>query len=347
MLFALKASFEVWSSPVIFASVYPLISNTGFAIRNIKKLRFSQMGLLLACILIGFHGLDFIYAGNKAEFIFFGYLIALMLAMTLSCFSFACLIEKEVIENEVKDLLYNTSRMASLGELSAEIAHEIKNPVHVISLNTHVLKTMFISNFNEKNTAEKCLDIIDRMTGRINAIVSTLRQNSQNGQNDNTELVSLKQILSDTIILCESRAKNLKISINYEMDSTINFIECRAIQISQVILNLIQNSLDALEFTDSSHKWIKVIINKKNENFVVISVVDSGHGIPSEIKNKIFEPLFTTKKNGRGTGLGLSISQRAIADHGGTLSIDSESKNTKIDILLPISGIQKIRSKVV
>ena len=109
-------------------------------------------------------------------------------------------------------------------------------------------------------------------------------------------------------------------------------IDCINVQISQVILNFLNNSMDAIsELTD---KWIKLVVDEDYKG-VTLKCIDSGNGIPDAIREKLFQPFFTTKAVGKGTGLGLSISQGIIKAHGAKLHLDEESKNTCFVISFP------------
>ena len=116
-----------------------------------------------------------------------------------------------------------------------------------------------------------------------------------------------------------------------EIDEEIE-IECRLIQIEQVLLNLLNNSFDAI--ADLEEKWIRVDVEAE-DHFVNIKVVDSGKGIPAEASEKIMMPFFTTKEVGKGTGLGLSISSGILKSHGGELSLDRNAANTTFVIRVP------------
>ena len=113
------------------------------------------------------------------------------------------------------------------------------------------------------------------------------------------------------------------------------FIRCRATQISQVLINLLNNSYDAIETLPE--KWVKVELDAGSER-ARIRIVDSGLGIPLEIRDKILNPFFTTKEIGKGTGLGLSVSKGIIDEHGGVLSVPENVKNTTFEIELHIAG---------
>jgi C4-dicarboxylate-specific signal transduction histidine kinase len=111
-------------------------------------------------------------------------------------------------------------------------------------------------------------------------------------------------------------------------------IHCQEVPISQVLINLIGNSCDAIQ--GQKDKWIKISAEIKDEN-VFLSVTDSGNGIPALLQEKIFQPFFTTKAIGQGTGLGLSISKGIINSQNGNLTLDTQCKNTKFVIQLPKS----------
>ena len=121
------------------------------------------------------------------------------------------------------------------------------------------------------------------------------------------------------------------ISLSFEEEEEL-FIKCQKVQISQVFLNLISNSVD--EIKDKEGSWIKVKL-KNLDNKIQIRVEDSGSGIPIEIQNKMFLPFFTTKDVGSGTGIGLSISTGIVNSHNGKLYVDNEVKNTCIVLELP------------
>ena len=110
-------------------------------------------------------------------------------------------------------------------------------------------------------------------------------------------------------------------------------IACRPTQIAQVLVNLINNSRDAV--SNLNEKWIKVEVDKTDDN-IIIAITDSGPGIPASVRAKMFNPFFTTKEVGVGTGLGLSISAGIIKSHNGQLRLASKSKNTRFEVVLPI-----------
>lgn len=332
--------------PSTLVAAYPVLK---FApqLKNIKKHSMTKNGLLICYIAVSIHVVDYAYFVNKPEFLFTGYLLALMLAIGASCFSFAVLVERAIIDVEVKDLLYNTARLSALGAMAAEITHEIKNPLTVLALNNYQLKQQLQAGRLDEIYLKNKFEVTDRMTKRLMTIMDGLKTNFQSGDHDDLVEVSLSEIFEETKILCESRASRLKISLSFNEKIKDIAIECRAVQVSQVLQNLIQNAMDAIEEHKSPDRWVAVEASLVEKDHVQIVVSDSGPGIPDSIRFKVFDSLFTTKSNGKGTGLGLSISRRFVEEHGGSLLLE-DAQQTRFVITLPVHQLvsQKTRARL-
>jgi C4-dicarboxylate-specific signal transduction histidine kinase len=159
-----------------------------------------------------------------------------------------------------------------------------------------------------------------------------LRNISRDGAKDAFEPVKVKEIFSNILDLCTERikARNVKLDIQFPEESVQ--VTARAIQIEQILLNLLNNSNDAIE--SLSEKWIKLSA-KAYPDRVQIIITDSGNGIPEAIAQNLMQPFFTTKADGRGTGLGLSISLRIAQEHHGNLYYDSSNPHTSFILELP------------
>lgn len=144
---------------------------------------------------------------------------------------------------------------------------------------------------------------------------------------------AVRDIINDTLELCSKKFEIKKIELVIECEQNI-FIKCRPSEISQVLLNLLNNSIDAIENLDK--RWIK-IKSIVDAGHVEISVTDSGGRIPAENQDKLMQPFFTTKAIGKGTGLGLSVSRGIILSHGGQFFLDTNCMNTRFVIHLPKS----------
>ncbi len=227
--------------------------------------------------------------------------------------------------------LAQNARISALGEMSAGIAHEINNPLAIIGGKTFNLIKKLKAGPVETDLLIKDIEKIEQTTNRIAKIIKGLRAFSRDGAQDPFEKVGLRSIIEDALELCSTRFKNQGVELGLEFEGDIE-IQCRPTQIGQVIFNLVGNAFDAIQTLDE--KWIKIIVEAAGEK-VHIRLMDSGHGIPEAIREKILQPFFTTKEVGKGTGLGLSISKGIIEAHHGSLEIDSASVHTCFVITLP------------
>lgn len=238
--------------------------------------------------------------------------------------------ERQIEEARAK--LIAGTKMAALGEMSGGIAHEINNPLTVIQARAFQLTQMVDSQRMDPVKIKQAAESISRTADKIARIIKSLRSFSREGNNDPFDLVPVKDIITETLEFCRTRFYNHGVEIQVgEIDEEIE-IECRLIQVEQVLLNLLNNSFDAI--ADLEEKWIRVEIQAE-DHFVNIKVIDSGKGIPSEAAEKIMMPFFTTKEVGKGTGLGLSISSGILKSHGGELLLDRTAANTTFVIRIP------------
>jgi PAS domain S-box-containing protein len=225
-----------------------------------------------------------------------------------------------------------SGKMAALGEMAAGIAHEINNPLAIISGHATLATMMLDEETINRENLQKSLTKIEQTCGRIGKIVSGLKNFSRESSADPMEEVLLSKILQDTIDLCHERLKRNAVELIVLGDFSFN-LKCKSVQISQVLMNLISNSLDAI--SNLNEKWLKIEANRGSDH-IWLTITDSGHGIPSGIVDKIMQPFFTTKQVGKGTGLGLSISKGIIEAHGGEFLYCPESSHTQFKIKFPI-----------
>ncbi len=227
--------------------------------------------------------------------------------------------------------MIQSNKMASLGEMASGIAHEINNPLAIIKMAALQLqKNITPDNAILKSSVAR----IDSTVDRISKIIQGLRTFSRDGRNDPFELVSFDKMIEDILSFCNERLKHHSIKlIKDDLNPNLVF-EGRQIEISQVLLNLFNNAIDALDSSDFTDKWIK--ISAKNDGaYLEIKISDSGPGISLETQSKMFQPFFTTKEIGKGTGLGLSLSLTIIKNHLGEIYLDSESPYTCFVLKLP------------
>lgn len=238
--------------------------------------------------------------------------------------------EKLLQAQQVK--MIQTSKLSALGEMAGGIAHEINNPLAIILGKLEKLSFVYQNDrMNEILFSQEIEKI--RMTAiRIGKIVQGLRAFSREGSSDPFESIEVTEIVSNTVALCSERFAISGVKLSVENELALN-LTCRPTDISQILLNLLNNAFDAVQ--TSEDKWIKIQVVEQLSDQICISVVDSGPGIPKLIQDKIMQPFFTTKEVGKGTGLGLSISKGLAEAHGGQLVIDKDSRHTCFQIILP------------
>ena len=236
----------------------------------------------------------------------------------------------EIREKEIQML--QISKMSSLGEMSAGIAHEINNPLAIILGKAQHLKLVLSQDRPAMDTVKRNIEVIETTSNRIARIVKGLQIFSRDGKRDAYEKKSVGELIDDTVSFCHSRFKNYGTTLGIEEIPPELTLECQSTQISQVILNLLNNAFDAVQ--DLPEKWVKISVRDLGER-VEIRISDSGPGIPPDIAKKILEPFFTTKEVGKGTGLGLSISLGIVKSHGGELKLDRNQPNTTFVVSLP------------
>lgn len=238
--------------------------------------------------------------------------------------------EKERQSLEAK--LTESARLTSLGEMASGIAHEINNPLAIIKGKIHNLKTKLEKE--EKIDREEFvshLNVLNSTVDRIAKIIKGLRAFSRNAENDPFEKVVFSYVVNEAFDLSREKVKKLGIDLKVEVNENL-LVECRPVQIGQVIVNLINNSIDAVSKIEN--KWISIVVSE-NKGLVRILFKDSGSGINEKVAGKMMDPFFTTKDVGKGTGLGLSISKGIIEQHNGTLQYLPSEANTCFEIIIP------------
>jgi len=255
-------------------------------------------------------------------------------------------------------LLVQAEKMASLGELTAGIAHEIQNPLNFVNNFSEVSQEL-IGEMNDElavgnydfakeiaSDIEQNLVKILHHGKRADSIVKGMLQHARtsSGQKELTDInVLAEEYLRLSYHGLKSKIKDFNTSLKTELDPHLPQLTIVPQDIGRVVLNLINNAFYAVHEKSKlgigGYMPTVIIKTKAKDNHVEISVIDNGNGIPEDIREKIFQPFFTTKPTGEGTGLGLSLSYDIVKAHGGALTVKSLSaeEGTEFLIVLPVT----------
>jgi len=218
-----------------------------------------------------------------------------------------------------------TEKLVTLGEMFAGIIHDINNPIMLIDGSVKRIK--------KKVDDEEVQDILSKIelsSKKIAKIIQGIKIYIRQDEAAQFNQEDLGKILDDAIVICEHKLKENSVALQFDPKINGQMINCNFTQIFQVFVNLISNSVDAVKNSHES-KWIEISLGKCDDSQIEIFVKDSGHGIPIEIREKIFHAFFTTKDRGVGSGLGLSLCSKILEGHGATIEI-VENPNTMFKI---------------
>ncbi len=252
--------------------------------------------------------------------------------------------------------LIQSEKMASLGELTAGIAHEIQNPLNFVNNFSEVSKEL-MSEMNEeldkgdikeaKIIAGDITDNLDKIHHhgkRAETIVKGMLQHSRNssGAIEPTDLNALTaEYLHLTYQAVKRRDESMQVVLKTDFDPAISNVSIIPHDIGRVLMNIYNNAFYSVTEKKKTHRGYNpeiAVSTKKTNDRVEITVKDNGNGIPENIINKVFQPFFTTKPTGQGTGLGLSLSYDIIKAHGGEMKVKSVVKeNAELIITLPLN----------
>ena len=237
------------------------------------------------------------------------------------------------IAHQKSEALVSTAKLATLGELSSSIAHEINNPLGIIK---GLLEILRIEIVEKKTAANDLLPLHERLTltaERIGRIVNSMQMLARDGSKLKRERICLSAPVAVCTELVIEKFKNSHIDLRLKLDPTAYVLGSET-EISQVLANLLNNAFDAIKGTEGA--WIE-IETKKTPEKIYLTVTDSGAGIAPEIAHKIMLPWFTTKNFNQGSGLGLSISLKIIQAHGGNLEFDTRYHHTRFVASFPVA----------
>lgn len=228
---------------------------------------------------------------------------------------------------------FHSSQLAVLGEMSAGIAHEINNPLTIISGKAKLIKLAAGQPTPDLRQIGEQAEVILETVQRIGKVIDGLRAASRRGDGDPRQPTAVETLFERSLTLCNERLRSQNVRIETEVMNGANQVLCRETEILQVLINLITNACDAQ--SGSPAPWIRLRSSQTQAGHVQISVSDGGAGVPESLRQRVFEPFFTTKPVGQGTGLGLAVCQNILSKHEGKLWIDPQAPHTCFVMELP------------
>ena len=241
----------------------------------------------------------------------------------------------EQLKNAQKKLV-QSDRLASLGQLSASVAHEINNPVSGVLNLSMLMQRMLKEDGIPPNRIEefrKYLGQVTAETTRVGRIVSDLLAFSRRGKPQRAP-ADLNRIVKMTLSLVQHKMKLSNVTVEMRLAEDLPMASCDASQIQQVALNLV---LNAAEATHNKPERRVEVTTRKGDGEILLIVTDNGEGIPPENLSKIFDPFFTTKSEGKGVGLGLAVTYGIVHAHGGDIEVKSQvGEGTTFTASLPL-----------
>jgi signal transduction histidine kinase len=245
-------------------------------------------------------------------------------------------------EVEMQKQMRDAERLSTMGTLAAALAHEIRNPLEALNLNLELLDRS-LKQYNppapEEEKIEKYIKVFDSEVSRLAGIVENFLSFSRPSRSRSSN-INLPKILRQVLELIENQAESRGISMSLCVQEEPIILAGFEDQLRQLFLNLIINGLEAMP--KSGRLSVRVGTTRRADSElstprVVVSIQDTGEGIPAEEMNRIFEPFFSTRS--RGTGLGLTIANRIAGEHGGIIRVEStQGKGSNFIVELPLSA---------
>lgn len=236
--------------------------------------------------------------------------------------------------------LMQSDRLASLGQLSASVAHEINNPVSGV-LNLSMLMQRILKDDGipreRVNEFRKYLQQVTNETTRVGRIVSDLLSFSRRSKPQRSQ-ADLNKIIRSTLSLVTHKMKLANVEGVFNLSEDLPLVPCDSSQIQQVVLNLIMNATEAMHNRPHGGRVEVTTATSADSSSVVMTISDNGEGIPKENLSKIFDPFFTTKPEGKGVGLGLAVLYGIVEAHGGEVDVKSKvGEGTTFTVTLPLA----------
>lgn len=320
----------IWLIPLILMSAFY------FDTRSSLYFAFSHFVVFAGVCILKYS--DFMRPVYHLPYFSITFLLFLFIVMIL-CFSLAFLFVhlKEELQREVlkqRDLLYESAKFQSLGQMTSNLAHDVNNPLITIQGKLHQIRNLLSKDQLDLDQCDKIVETVEATLINLSQMVRGISTFAREGRGDQMVSISVSELIKNNLAFSMNRISHFDISITLDIDSRLTLI-CYPSFISQVLLNLLNNAIDAITlYALENPKEIKISAYLQRD-WVYILISDTGAGVPKEIEHKIFDSFFTTKSIGKGTGLGLSISKGLVEVHEGELSYRRQDLKSIFEIKLP------------
>lgn len=247
--------------------------------------------------------------------------------------------ERSTELNKTQAQLFHTSKLATVGEMSAGMAHELNQPLGGMSLAAQTIRALKKRNMLSDEELDKSLSDIESSITRISKIIEHVRMFARQETLKFIQ-VDINKTIESALMLLGEQLRLHAIEVSNELTNNIPLIEGEPFQLEQVWINLISNARDALDVLGNDMNKKISIKSRTDGDKIIVEVKDNGIGMTKDQLHKVFEPFFTTKPPGKGMGLGMSISYGIVKAHDGKIEISSEKdKGTLITVSLPVRKI--------
>ena len=225
----------------------------------------------------------------------------------------------------------HVGKLAAVGELAGNLAHEINNPLGILSARIHLLlKDRDRPAELVTEDLRKLSSQVDRISGITRSLLGHVRPSARE-----RDPLRIEQVFEHAVVLMETLASRKNIRITWHAAEDSPLIVASAGELEQVLVNLLMNAVDASPSGGTVEVSAAGVTLDSGEEALQIAVEDAGPGLPDALRPRVFEPFFSTKKTGEGTGLGLSLSQRIVKDHGGEIRVEQGRVGARFLVVIP------------
>ncbi len=234
-------------------------------------------------------------------------------------------------QRSAENRLIQAAKLAAVGEMAAGIAHELNNPLTSVT----GFAELALNEIPEETETHKDLEMVLREALRARGVVRRLLDFARQSESTRAR-ASLNEVVEDVVALSRHLIHTSGVELKLDLEVNLPWVVMDANQMKQVLLNLVHNALQAMP-NGGEMKIVTETVARNNRDWVVVSVMDTGIGIPQLEQARIFEPFYTTKGNQGGTGLGLSVTYGIVTDHGGLIDVESQpGMGSKFTVWLPL-----------